>query len=129
MRNTRRQWMAAGACLALAAAHALAQSFPTDVPAGATALNPDQLRERIQDKVFIMQTAAGQTIRIENKGAYAYINIGSQSDSGPWRVEGSTVCNDWRRFPGGCAEVRLAGDVLYIKRLSNQEVVAMTPQR
>ena len=116
-----------GFCLLLIGiAHA--QGFPTDFPANATPLSAEQLRMRVQDKVFTLQPASGPSMRIQYKGEYAYINIGSSSDAGPWRVDGSSICNDWRRFTASCSEVRLLGDVLYVKRKSNNEVMAMTVQ-
>ena len=59
------------------------------------------------------------------RGDFAFVNIGNASDSGKWRVEGSSVCNDWRNLRPSCSEVRLLGDVMYVKRANNGEVIAV----
>lgn len=105
----------------------LAQTLVTDFPPTATTLAPEALRERLEGQVFSIKTAALPAYRLEFRKSYAYINSGRGDDSGAWRIEGSQLCIDWRRFNAGCSEVRLAEGVLYFKRTANNEVVAMTP--
>ena len=109
----------------LAAAQA---SFPTDFPDGAQPLAPEALKERIAGKVFVTKPAAGNELRVQYDENYAFINVGRNSDSGKWRIEGSSICYAWQKFPQGCSEVRTVGDVLYIKRYSNGEVATMEPK-
>jgi hypothetical protein len=56
------------------------------------------------------------------------VNVGNFSDSGKWRVEGSSVCVDWKKAPPSCSDARLTGDILYMKRTSTGEIVAMHPK-
>ncbi len=117
-------------CLILAApALAWSQSTaPTTFPIDAVAMTPEALRGRLADKVFIAKPLTDPEIRVQYKGEFAFINIGSASDTGKWRTEGSTVCYEWRRFPASCSQAMLLGDVLYIKRANNGEVIAMQPK-
>ena len=101
---------------------------PTAFPEGATALASDSLRERLAGKVFSVRPVSDPEIRVQYQGDFAFVNIGNASDAGKWRVEGSSVCNDWRNFRPSCSEVRLLGDVMYIKRANNGEVIAMQPK-
>ncbi len=105
-------------------------SIPTEFPVDAVALAPASLTERISGKVFKVKPANGQTWRLEYKASgYAFLNTSSGfSDSGKWRVEGSQVCADWQRSPSSCSEVRLKDDTVYVKRVSNGEVIALVLQ-
>lgn len=113
----------------LAPTLALAQaSFPTVFPADAVPFEPEALKQRLAGKVFIMKPAAGAEIRLQYQDTNAYFNVGGASDSGKWRVDGSSVCVDWRRIAPGCSEMRRVGDTIYTKRASNGEVVVLQPQ-
>jgi hypothetical protein len=106
-------------------------SFPTEFPAGAVALEPEMLRQRLAGKSFNVKPAAGPEYRIQYKGEYAYLNVYHVrrpiNCAGPWRVEGSLACMNWKDDQGGCSEFRLASDVLYRKVPGSGEVVAMLP--
>ena len=117
--------IALAACL-FAPVLALAQAgFPTEFPAGAETLQPDDLQKKLAGRVVQMKYANGADVRLEFKDAYAYVDSGRSSDSGKWRVHESQLCIDWQRFPSGCSQVRTVGDALYVKRLTNGEVVQM----
>lgn len=104
----------------------LAQAgFPTEFPPGAVTVPPDDLQKKLTGRVAQMKYANGAEVRVEYRDSYAYINVGNSSDSGKWRVQATQVCIDWQRFPAGCFEVRAVGDVLYAKRATNGEIVAM----
>ena len=110
----------------IAPAIAFAQaSFPTEWPSGAVALSPDTLRQRLVGKSFIAKSVTGPDVRTEYHDTVAYINIGSTSDSGAWRTEGSAVCNEWQKIRPACSEIRAVGEVLYVKRANNGEIMAM----
>ena len=112
----------------LAPALVLAQaSFPTAFPAEAVPITAEALKQRLTGKSFTIKPAAGEEMRLQYQESNAFINIGSANDSGKWRAEGSTLCQDWRRFPVSCSEVRLLGDVMYLKR-STGEVVVLQPK-
>lgn len=103
---------------------------PTEFPADAVAVAPASLTERISGKVFKVKPANGQTWRLEYKASgYAFLNTsGGFSDSGKWRVEGTQLCADWQRSPSSCSEVRLKDETVYVKRVSNGEVIALVLQ-
>lgn len=101
---------------------------PTTFPADAVAMTPEALRERLSDKVFVAKPVSDPEIRIQYKGEFAFVNIGSASDTGKWRTEGSSVCYEWRRFTANCSQAMLLGDVVYIKRANNGEVIALQPK-
>jgi hypothetical protein len=115
--------------LLLAPAAALAQApVPTAFPSESAPLAPEALKQRLTGKVFLANPVTGTPLRVEYRDVYAFVNVGNFSDSGKWRVEGSSVCVDWKKAPASCSEARLAGDILYIKRASNGEIVAMQPK-
>ena len=108
---------------------ALAQAtIPTEFPPEAVPFTPDALKERIAGRTFTFKPVAGDAVRIQYQETHAFFNVGSASDSGKWRVEGSSVCYDWRKFPGGCSEHRKVGDLVYVKRFSTGEVVVLQPK-
>jgi hypothetical protein len=108
---------------------ALAQaSFPTEWPAGSQPLAADALKQRLVGKTFVAKPVIGAEVRVEYQETYAYLNVGGTSDSGKWRTEGSTVCNDWRNLRAACSEFRLLGEVLYVKRANNGEIMPLVPK-
>ena len=117
----------AAALIAPAVAFAQA-SFPTEWPTGAEALSPDTLRQRLVGKSFTAKSVTGPDVRTEYQDTVAYINVGSTSDSGPWRTEGSAVCNEWRKLRPACSEIRAVGDALFVKRANNGEIMALLPR-
>ena len=113
----------------IAPAVAFAQAaFPTEWPSGAEALSPDTLRQRLMGRSFIAKSVTGPDVRTEYQDTVAYITVGSTSDSGPWRTEGSAVCNEWKKLRPACSEMRVVGEVLYVKRANNGEVMALVPR-
>lgn len=108
---------------------ALAQNVPTDFPADAQPLAADALRAAIAGKRFAATPAQGPSMRVEyktNGWVFAETTTGFR-DTGTWRVEGSSVCATWQRNPAGsgCGEVRLKGEQLYVRRVSNNEVLVL----
>jgi hypothetical protein len=104
----------------------LAQTlFPTDFPNGAQPLTPDGLRQLLIGKTFVAKPATGPEVRTQYTEAYVFVNVGDSSDSGKWMIEGSAICVEWRKFRPGCTETRIAGDVLYVKRANNGEVMML----
>lgn len=119
-------------CLILmASSSALAQAFPTEFPAGTTALESQALKQRLVGKAFKVKPAEGAPFRIAYREGYVDLNIyapgGTLNDSGTWKVEGSSVCIEWQRFKSGCSEYRLLGETLYTRRVTNNEVVPVQP--
>jgi len=113
------------ACL-FAPVLAIAQAgFPTEFPVGATPLQRDDLQKKLAGRVVLMTYANGAEVRSEFKDTYAYVNSGKSSDTGMWRVQESQLCIDWQRFPSGCSDVRVVSELLYVKRVTNGEIVQM----
>ena len=103
-------------------------AFPTEWPNGAHPLSPAELRQRLVGRSFVAKSLTGPDVRTQYQETYAYINVGSTSDSGTWKTEGSAVCNEWQRLRAACSEIRLVGEVLYVKRANNGEIMALVPQ-
>lgn len=106
----------------------LAQTaMPTEFPADALSANADALGERISGKVFRVKPADGSSWRIEYKAnGYAFIDTSNGfRDTGTWHVEDGKLCSDWHRANGGCSEARIKGESIYLKRISNGEVIAL----
>ena len=115
--------------LALVPVIALAQaSFPTDFPEGSVPVQAEALKQFLTGKTFVAKPVVGSELRIQYKDSYAFLNSGSTSDSGRWRTEGSSVCNEWKTIRASCSEMRLLGQALYVKRANNGEVIRMLEQ-
>jgi hypothetical protein len=114
--------------LAMVALPALAQTrLVKEFPAGATSLSPEAMKARFTPGIeFTFRSAEGYEVRLNfQEGGQATVIAPIASDAGQWRIEGSSVCFELRRFASGCNEVKAVGDVLYYKRISNDEVVKL----
>ena len=116
------------ALLAVPMIAAAQSAFPTEWPSGAEPLSPEALRQRLVGKSFIAKSVTGPDVRTQYQEAYAFINVGSTSDSGPWKTEGSAVCNEWQKLRPACSEIRAVGESLYVKRANNGEIMALVPR-
>ena len=116
--------------LALACGEVLAQMSPVppaevpDFPSGAAPLESAMLQQRLSGKVFRVAPRAAPAWRLQfNDNGYWYINTESgYSDSGKWRVEGSTLCTEPRKTKASCNDIRLFDDALYLRRDSGEVV-------
>ena len=115
--------------LALVPVMAMAQaSFPTDFPEGSVPVQAEALKQFLTGKTFVAKPVVGSELRIQYKDSFAFLNSGGTSDSGRWRTEGSSVCNEWKTIRASCSEMRLLGQALYVKRSSNGEVMRLLEQ-
>jgi len=110
---------------------AAAQGFPTEFPAGSVPLEGEALRKRIEGQTYWVKPADGNEFRVQYLASKeVFLNIyfpgRTLSDTGTWRIEGSSVCVEWRQVKSGCTAHHLVGDQLYVKRASNGEVVVAT---
>lgn len=97
----------------------------TEFPEGAKPLAAEALKERFSGGDYAFRGANGAEVRMQFQGPRAEISAPVANDSGSWKIEGSAICFELQKFPSGCNEVRIAGDVLYWKRNSNGEVVQL----
>ena len=107
---------------------AVAQTpLPTEFPADSVLTSADDLRARLGDKVFRIQFADGSSTRIQyNANGYAFLDTSRGfRDSGKWKVEGGKLCNEWRQIASSCSDYRVHGDVVYVRRVSNGEIIAL----
>ena len=103
-------------------------AFPTAWPEGSKPLPPDSLRQRLVGKTFVAKSVTGADVRVQYQETYAFINVGDTSDSGPWRTEGSAVCNEWKKLRPACSEIRALGESLYVKRANTGEIMTLLPR-
>ena len=108
---------------------AFAQAAPTPgFTAEAKPLEQASLLQRISGKAFTYKNLAGTTVRVEYKeNGYVFVNVGAAKDNGKWRIEDSSVCVEFSRFPSGCSEFRSVGETLQVMLKSNGEVVNLNP--
>ena len=98
-----RALLAAG----LIAVAASANADPPGFPEGATPLEEAALRQLISGKDFISPSFSQWEARYQfYKDGTAWLHIKNLYDKGPWRVEGSRICVDWKFGTPGCFEVR-----------------------
>lgn len=102
-------------------------ALPTEFPSEARPAAAQALRELLQGRVFRAQPASGPGWRLEYKDSgFVFLDTTTgYRDTGRWSVQESSLCTQWERSPSGCSEARLSGATLYIKRISNGEVVAL----
>lgn len=105
---------------------ALAQ-MPTEFPAEATAITAELFAERAAGKSFRGVRADGVDARMDfaKDGTVVMYSRGN-SVRGTWRVDGDKLCTDLVRATATCNDVRLHGDVLFYKRVANNEVLKLT---
>jgi outer membrane protease len=118
-------------CVAFASAAVPAQTqLPVDFPANAVSISADVLKVRLADRVFGAKMTDGKDWRWEWKAnGDIVLNIStSYSDTGKWRTEDGKVCVVMTKSGPACSDMRLVGDVLYMKRASNGEVVGLLPK-
>ena len=81
-------------------------------------------------KVFSVQPAQGASWRLEYR-ANGYLFLETSAgfrDTGTWRIEGDKLCGHWQKSGAGCSDTRLKDNVLYVKRISNGEVISLIAQ-
>jgi hypothetical protein len=114
--------------MTMVALPALAQTrLVKEFPAGATALAPEAMKARFTPGTeFAFRSTEGYEVRMNfQEGGQAIVAAPIATEAGRWRIDGSSVCFEFRRFPSGCNEVKAVGDALYWKRVSNDEVVKL----
>lgn len=112
------------ALLALAF-ESLAQT-PMEFPAGSEPVTPDGFEQKFAGRSLEGTRADGSSFRIDpaKDGAYTEMSRGN-SANGKWRIDDGKFCTEMYRTSSACNEVRMVGDVLYYKRITNGEVVAL----
>lgn len=114
--------------------YAVAQSnppaMPTAFPADAAPLSAGELRDALAGNVYRARIANGDTWRLEYKpNGYYFVDVSTgYRGTGTWRAEDGKLCGERRDAPMACSEMRRVGDVLYMKRASSGEVVALNRQ-
>lgn len=118
-------WVASASALAQASAPAAAPDFPPD----GKPLSADALRVRLGDKVFHVALADGSSWRLQYRSSgQFFVNTSSGfADTGKWWVEDSKLCSERSRTKPSCNEVRLVGDLIYLRRDSG-EIIKFEPR-
>lgn len=114
--------------LALVPVMAGAQAtIATEFPTGADPIVAEKLRQFVSGKVWVGKTVDGSRWRLEYRdNGYVFIDVSTGfRDNGTWRTEDSRLCAELQRVTAGCSEVRVVGERLYMKRVSNGEVLAL----
>jgi len=104
--------------------------MPTEFPADSASPSAETLRGKLAGNTFKVRVADGNAWRLQYKAnGYAFLDTANGfRDTGTWRVEDGKLCGEWRKVNGGCNEVRLKGEALYLKRTANGEVVVMVAE-
>ena len=101
--------------------------MPTEFPAEAAPITTALFAERAAGKSFRGVRADGIDSRMDfNKDGTVVMYSRGNSVRGTWRVEGDKLCTDMPRFSSTCNDVRLHGDVMFYKRVANNEVLKLT---
>ena len=125
------------AALALTAFHTAAQTTvrpaapgaPTEFPADATTPGAGGLNELLAGKTFSVKLADGASWRLEYKlSGYYFVNTSSGfNGSGKWYAQDGKLCSETSSTPQVCADARVSGGLLYVKRM-NGEVIVLIPK-
>jgi hypothetical protein len=110
----------------LAVAFASLAQMPTAFPPDTEAVTAELFEQRFAGRSLEGVRADGTSFRIDpgKDGSYAEMSRGN-SANGKWRIDDGKFCTELYRASSGCNEVRAQGEVLYYKRISNGEVVAL----
>lgn len=98
-----------------------------EFPEGAVVTASDDLRTRLAGKVFRIQFADGSSARIQyNTNGYAFLDTSRGfRDNGKWSIVDDKLCNEWRQIASSCSEQRVHAGIVYLKRVSNGEIIAL----
>lgn len=127
-RHLSRYLLTASLCVLGVSATAQTPSATT-FPPDAAPVTADALRQRLVGQSFTAKMSNGNQMRLQFREDFVYVNSGPTNDSGRWRTDGGQLCIDWNRIPGsGCSQARMVGNVVYITRVSNGEVMRLDDQ-
>lgn len=106
------------ACFALASMNAHSQQFPE----GASTPTAPDVKKYLDDKVFSVKLADGNSWRLEYKSnGYFYVNTSTGfNGSGQWQVEDGKLCGQLRGGDRSCNDVRFHQELLHLKRNSGE---------
>ena len=106
----------AGLAFAPLAAHS--QQFPE----GASTPNEADVKKYLDDKVFNVKLADGNSWRLEYKSnGYFFVNTSTGfSSSGQWKAEDGRLCGQLKGRDRSCNDVRFHQDLLHLKRDSGE---------
>ncbi|HEX6704412.1 MAG TPA: hypothetical protein VF169_06585 [Albitalea sp.] len=110
---------------------AWAQAMPTEFPADVTRPTGEALRTQISGKVYAATLASGTTWRLDYQASgFMFVNTSDGfADKARWRTEDGLLCSEGgARMPASCSEARIRGEIVYVKRVSTGEVIALTPK-
>jgi hypothetical protein len=99
-------------------ASAWAQAPAFDPPSESQTISAQDLKMRLAGKSFVYRAPDSSLVsRVQySTNGYAFLNVSTGfSDSGAWKAEDGKICNEWRRIPARCAEVRVKGDLLFVQ--------------
>ena len=107
-----------GAGLALCVQAAHSQQFPE----GATTPTATDISKYLDDKVFNVKLADGNSWRLEYKAnGFFYVNTSTGfNSSGQWRAEDGRLCGQLKGRDRGCNDVRIDQGLLHLKRDSGE---------
>jgi len=113
-------------CLA-ATAQTSSPQVPTEFPPGAQTPTAAQLTERLTGQTYYAHLTNGVTWRMQyNNAGYMFVDVSPGGrDTARWRAEEGRTCYEFQRAGPSCAEFRLVGDRLYLKRGTTGEVLAL----
>ena len=106
------------AALGFAWSTAQSQQFPD----GATSPSAAEVKRYLDDKVFKIKLADGNSWRLEYKASgYFFVNTSTGfNGGGQWQAEDGRLCGQLKGRDRGCNDVRLHEDVLHLKRDSGE---------
>lgn len=105
-------------------------AMPTEFPSDAAAVNGEALRAQLAGKVFNVQPAQGASWRLDYRAnGYQFLETSAgYRDTGTWSVDGDKICSHLQKLGPSCSETRVKDGVIYLKRVSNGEVVRFVAQ-
>ena len=106
-----------------------APGAPTECPADATTPGAGAVNELLAGKTFSVKLNDGASWRLEYKSnGYYFVNTSAGfNGKGTWKAQDGKLCSESSSTPQFCAEARLSGGLLYVKRM-NGEVIVLTPK-
>jgi len=107
-----------GVSLAFASLTAHSQQFPE----GASTPTAADVKKYLDDKVFKIKLADGNSWRLEYKSnGYFYVNTSTGfNGSGQWQAEDGRLCGQLKGRDRSCNDVRVHQDLLHLKRDSGE---------
>ena len=117
-------------CASIIFAATCAQAQGAGFPDDATVPSADAIQQHLNGNAFDIKLADGSSWHVQygKSGDYEFKSSKGFADHGDWKAEDGKICSKGTKIPYSCSDVKMKGDLMYLKR-DNGEVVQFVQQQ